>query len=151
MIYGDRAVTPEPIFVDSWGWVALFNDQDPHYHVAARAYGGLRRKGHRFFLTNAVLYEALRTTQRYYGNRALAEFGYKLFGTIETGRAVLLRCDDRLETTAWELQLRFPDQDISFTDCLSFAAMQREGIRTAFTGDIHFTLLGFNVIPDIGR
>ena len=139
------------MFVDSWGWIALFNKHDPYYRVVLPAFDRLLRSGRSLFLTNAVLYEALQTTQRYYGKPALADFGGKMFDAIGRKWAILLRADDALEATAWSLQLKFADQDVSFTDCLSFAMMQRHGITTAFTGDTHFTLLGFNIIPDISR
>jgi len=60
-----------------------------------------------------------------------------------------VRQDD--EDDAMRLAERYADQEFSLTDCLSFVAMAKLNVRTAFTGDIHFTLLGFNTIPDIPR
>ena len=41
---------------------------------------------------------------------------------------------------------KFSDQQVSFTDCLSFALMKRHAIPTAFTFDRHFLRAGFKVV-----
>ncbi len=35
------------------------------------------------------------------------------------------------------------DQGFSFTDCVSFTVMEREGLREALTTDHHFQIAGF--------
>ena len=42
---------------------------------------------------------------------------------------------------------KFADQDVSFTDCVSFALMNQHDIERAFTFDRHFALAGFEVWP----
>ena len=51
---------------------------------------------------------------------------------------------DELDAILW--MRKYADQDISFTDCVSFALMRRHRIRAAFTFDRHFKLAGFEVI-----
>lgn len=41
---------------------------------------------------------------------------------------------------------RFPDQDFSLTDAVSFELMTRERVRRAFAFDRHFTVAGFERI-----
>jgi predicted nucleic acid-binding protein len=36
---------------------------------------------------------------------------------------------------------------VSFTDCLAFALMRRDGIRKAFSFDRHFVAAGFELWP----
>ncbi len=50
---------------------------------------------------------------------------------------------DEIEALRWIR--KYADQEVSFTDCTSFAIMRRYKIRTAFTFDRHFRLAGFNV------
>ena len=49
------------------------------------------------------------------------------------------------ELAALQWMHKFADQDVSFTDCVSFALMRRNRIRTAFTFDRHFLLAGFRI------
>ena len=42
---------------------------------------------------------------------------------------------------------RYQDQDFSYTDAVSFAIMERLGIRTAFAFDADFRIYGFEVVP----
>ena len=41
---------------------------------------------------------------------------------------------------------KYADQQISFTDCVSFAMMRRLGIGAAFAFDRHFRDAGFQMI-----
>ncbi len=50
------------------------------------------------------------------------------------------------EEHALEFFRKFADQQIGFTDCISFAVMRRNGISTAFTFDRHFVTAGFRII-----
>ena len=38
------------------------------------------------------------------------------------------------------------DKDWSLTDCISFVAMQEQGLEEALTGDQHFAQAGFSVL-----
>ncbi len=59
----------------------------------------------------------------------------------------ILRSDHEDETKAVELFDKYADQEVSFTDCVSFVLMRREGLKRVFTFDRHFALAGFEVWP----
>jgi predicted nucleic acid-binding protein len=48
---------------------------------------------------------------------------------------------------AWSLFLERPDKRWSFTDCTSFALMERLEIRSALTFDRNFREAGFATLP----
>jgi predicted nucleic acid-binding protein len=54
-------------------------------------------------------------------------------------------CEDWHEALRW-LE-KFADQKLSFTDCLSFSLMRREGIPAVFGFDHHFALAGYDLWP----
>ncbi len=47
---------------------------------------------------------------------------------------------------AIQLMERYGDQDLSFTDCVSFALMKQHRISQVFTFDHHFLLPGFEIV-----
>jgi len=48
---------------------------------------------------------------------------------------------------AWGFFRKYRDHELSFTDCTSFAAMRKYGIREAFTFDEDFSKAGFEIVP----
>lgn len=59
----------------------------------------------------------------------------------------ILRPDAEDELAALDLFARFADQEVSFTNCTSFALMRRHRLSRAFTFDRHFLAAGFEVLP----
>ncbi|HAG06991.1 MAG TPA: hypothetical protein DCL13_02305, partial [Peptococcaceae bacterium] len=55
----------------------------------------------------------------------------------ETGTPVIPVEEADLEA-AWQIMHAFPDQSFSFTDCTTFAVMERLRIERIFTFDRHF-------------
>ncbi|MBI3398342.1 MAG: PIN domain-containing protein [Deltaproteobacteria bacterium] len=51
--------------------------------------------------------------------------------------------EDRLK--AWEIFKKYEDKELSFTDCASFAIMEKLKLHKAFTFDEHFKKAGFEV------
>lgn len=60
----------------------------------------------------------------------------------------LIRIQEADEEAAWEIFKRHSRQEFSYTDCCSFAVMNRMQIRTAVTLDGHFKQMGFSVEPN---
>lgn len=66
---------------------------------------------------------------------------------IDIGVLHLVRVTDTHEAAAWALFCRFDDQKLSYTDCLSFAVMRDLKIERVISGDHHFAVLGFILVP----
>ena len=54
-----------------------------------------------------------------------------------------VECNAALQSAGIERYRTHPDWHWSLTDCLSFVAMQPEGILETLTGDKHFEQTGF--------
>ncbi len=50
---------------------------------------------------------------------------------------------------AFTLMKKFADQAVSFTDCISFVLMKKQGLRDVFGFDRHFASAGYRVWPSI--
>lgn len=46
------------------------------------------------------------------------------------------------------LMKKFAEQAVSFTDCISFVLMKKEGLRDVFGFDRHFASAGYRVWPN---
>ena len=62
------------------------------------------------------------------------------------GCPAYLRAQRRRER-AWEIFKKYDDQIFSFTDCVSFAQMERLDIRTALALDDDFKIMDYRVVP----
>ncbi|MBI5739622.1 MAG: hypothetical protein HZA16_02775 [Nitrospirae bacterium] len=59
----------------------------------------------------------------------------------------LVAIEDDFEAKAWDIFLKYKDKDFSYTDCTSFALMEKLRIDTAFSFDSHFKAMKFHVVP----
>lgn len=128
------------LFVDSGPLVAIANPGDQH-EAAARE-GWLRLATLRLPLvsTEHVLDEVATAICRTQSPRRAAEW---VGQQLDSGLIRWVACgpEDWRAATTWLTQ--YSDQQINFTDALSFTLMRRLKITEAFTFDRHFPLAGF--------
>ena len=132
------------IFVDTGAFIARYIRQDGHHRRARRAWAEIDRSGSRCFTSSFVLDETFtllgrRSSYSFAADRARALLG----STVLT----ILRPDADDEMRAVDLFAKFADQQISFTDCVSFVLMRRHRLERAFTFDRHFADAGFDLMP----
>ncbi len=65
----------------------------------------------------------------------------------DSGLIDVIRVSEAHEERAWTIFEQYADQDFSFTDCTSFAVMQKWQLSHAFTVDHHFATMGFVIVP----
>lgn len=63
--------------------------------------------------------------------------------TLRITRIPIMTLDPVDLEAAWRIAQAFPDQAFSFTDCTSFALMERLGVLEAFAFDAHFLVYRF--------
>ena len=94
--------------------------------------------------TNFVLDEAFTLLGRVAGHAFAAERARVIYGSPAL---TILRPGQEDELEALDLFEKFADQQVSYTDCISFVLMRRERIKRAFTFDGHFRMAGFEQWP----
>jgi predicted nucleic acid-binding protein len=102
-------------------------------------------RGQRFVTSDYVLDEAYTLLRQRAGHGVAVQFGED----IRASRVLRVEylTPDVIEA-AWRTFRAFADKDFSFTDCTSFALMERLGLQTASTFDDHFRQYGrFTVRP----
>lgn len=130
-----------PVFLDTVGLLAVWDEADQWHAAALPVYESLVRAGRPTITTPLVLYEC--------GN-ALSRSDCR--SAVDDLRQLLAETHQLIEPTAEELEgawLDFRRQSAGsagIVDLISFAVMRRLDITDAFTNDKHFAAVGFKVL-----
>jgi uncharacterized protein len=135
---------PAELFVDTSAWYPIADAGHPDHPVLAAALRRAVGEGRRIVTTNLVVAETQVLLLRRVGRRPALRFAEE----VRREPMVVERGTGEVEERAVEHWLRrFQDQPFSFTDAVSFAVMERRGIREALALDHHFTVAGFDRVP----
>lgn len=133
------------IFLDTGAFLASYIARDQYHQQSIAAWRELEASTSRCFTSNFVLDEtftflARRTSYEFAADRAR--------GLLTSNVLEILRPDHEDELLALDDFEKFADQEVSFTDCVSFALMKSRHIRRVFSFDRHFALAGFELWPE---
>ena len=120
-------------FVDTGAWYAVADRSDRHHVAAARFYAE-RAPVRDLATSDLVVSETWTLLVAHLGRPAALTF----WETLRDLQVPILTLDPADLEAAWRIAQAFPDQDFSFTDCTSFALMERRGIEDVFAFDAHF-------------
>jgi hypothetical protein len=127
------------VFVDTAGFLALWDASDEHHDAAIRLQDQLRKKRRRFLTTDYVVDETVTLLLVRHSHVAATDF----LQTIEHSEAMRLEWTgpDRFHNASAFFR-RHGDKPWSFTDCVSFTVMAELRVTDAFTTDHHFKQAG---------
>jgi len=128
------------IFVDTSAWYAIIDKNDRDHAVAATKIQVLDRP---LVTSNYIFDEILTLLKAKLGFTVAVPFGQKLW---DQEISALIRITEDDEERAWRIFRQYDDKGFSFTDCTSFALMERLDINTVFAFDDHFIQYGKFVI-----
>jgi predicted nucleic acid-binding protein len=126
------------VFVDTGAWYALADASDRHHGEARRFYLAQAPHG-RLVTSDLVVSESWTLIGAHLGRPAAVRF----WEALRTTRTPILTLESVDLEAAWRILVAFADQTFSFTDCASFALMERLGIDEAFAFDAHFLVYRF--------
>lgn len=129
------------LFVDTGAWYALADRNDPDHQ---RVGDFLKAQTLRLVTTNFVFDESVTLIRYRLGFAAAKTFGEQL---LRASIANVLAIGRRDEIRAWEIFTRYRDKSFSFTDCTSFAIMERLKLDSAVAIDDDFRAFGMNCLP----
>jgi uncharacterized protein len=126
------------VFVDTSGFYAVLNRDDPFHDQALTVWRLAERDGWTFLTSNYVVQESWALIQNRLGWEAVE--GWQ--------RALLARCtviwvDEDTHRLGAARCRQAAERRLSLTDCVSFEIMLREGIREYLGDDEHFQAAGF--------
>lgn len=133
------------IFIDTAALLARYLRRDQYHEEAIAYWRELELAREQLVTSNFVLDE----TCTLLGRRAGYPFAAQKARNLYASRAfTILRPDATDERRALDLFEKFADQEVSFTDCVSFVLMRAHDIDRVFTFDHHFAVAGFTTLPN---
>lgn len=132
------------LLIDTGAFYAQRKPDDQHHEKARRGFDELAGSGLRLYSTEHILDETLTLLARGESYAYAAEAGDDLLSSQALRWLDATAAD---WASALRLMRKYADQAVSFTDCVSFALMRREGIRHVFGFDRHFQAAGFRLWP----
>lgn len=131
------------VFLDSSGLIAYFVSKDAFHTRAVSAVRNTLRTGGRFLTTNYVFDEVVTRVRRRGGYIASRRVGDEIFKSKVITRIYI---DQEMEASAWGLYEKYHDHELSFTDVVSFAVMNRAGLQEVLTFDDDFKRIGYTIV-----
>jgi hypothetical protein len=127
------------VFADTSYWIALLSANDPAHSLAVD-----ESKINRLIITTeCVILELGNACHRASDHPDFLKLVARM---RESPRVFVVPLDSRLLNRGLRRMEERPDKDWSLTDCISFLAMEDEGLTTALTTDKHFEQAGFTVL-----
>ncbi|MBU1070778.1 PIN domain-containing protein [Patescibacteria group bacterium] len=131
------------IFIDTSGFKALVDEKDDFHGKAVKLWGKLLRLDDGFVVSNYILDESLTLVRMRRGLDKVLKLRDFIAESSQVIKIYRVSIED--ERGAW----KWFEKDwskLSFTDCVSFALMERLGIKRVFGFDKHFERAGFELV-----
>jgi predicted nucleic acid-binding protein len=129
------------IFMDTAGFLALWDAADEHHKRAVSLQAELVAKKRQFFTTDYIVDETTTLLLVRHSHAAATDF----LRAVTSSKFLQFQwvSSDRFHR-AVKIFDRHDDKEWSFTDCVSFALMHELQMQDSFTTDRHFRQAGFN-------
>jgi len=128
------------VFIDTGAFIARFIEKNQYHQQAVKLWELLRQEDAKCVTSNFVLDE----TFTLLGRRAGYGFAHERALNLYASQALTIvrpALDD--EMIGLNYFKKYADQSISFTDCISFALMDRIQTHRVFPFDTHFSWAGY--------
>lgn len=132
------------VFIDTSGLYSLLDADEKNHDAARNTWISLVESGERLLTTNYIVVETCSVLHRRIGVPAVRKFLEDILPAI-----LVEWVDMAVHMAGVNSVLVSSRHGPSLVDCVSFIAMRRTGVRTAFTFDDHFRKQGFDCQPCI--
>lgn len=128
------------IFVDTSGWMAIFNDTDSAHEPAQDWLTQMENLNFSMVTTDYIIDE----TVTLFGSRRFSHLKKPFLDKVLSSWTVKLEwVDQHRFFQARDFLLKHEDKNYSFTDCTSFIVMEELKLTEALASDRHFKQAGF--------
>lgn len=131
------------VFVDTSALLSVLDADDSHHFATGPTWARAIAEDWLLVTTNYVVLESIALVQHRLGLAAVQALCDDMLPLID-----LHWVDDTLHAAAVTALLAARRRRLSLVDCVSFAAMRRLRLATAFSLDPHFAEQGFTCLPE---
>ncbi len=135
--------TNKVIFLDSSFFKALIDIKDDFHSPAVKIWKRMAEQDVKLITINYILDETFTLIRVKCGLLAVIDFRERLSAGLKRMKIIRVLLTD--EEKAWKWFLK-DWSNLSFTDCVSFAVMQRLELKRVATFDQHFSKAGFKIV-----
>lgn len=133
----------DPIFVDTWGWLALGHRRDQNHGVVQDCFQSLIKAKVVLHTSDYVLDEVMTLMFKRESFDVACSFIDGIFKSSEIGELHIHRVTPSRFKKTWNLRTRLQDKpNISFTDISSMVLMDELALRFILSQDNHFLQVG---------
>jgi predicted nucleic acid-binding protein len=133
------------VLIDTGALLAQANKKDEHHQEAVECFEKIAKLHLAMYISLPTIYE---TQRRFLYDLTRGTSDRFLMGVFD-GKTNILRTEAADEVAAVDLISRCASFDLTLTDAVNMALMDRIGIGAAFSFDNHFLQAGFIRIPPI--
>ena len=140
------------LFVDTWGWLTLYDKRESQHQRVVGFYADFRTQGGQLYTSDYVLDETFTLLFKRLPFVQAQQALYLLDMATQAGYLHLEWITPERFGQTKILRLKLKDKPgISFTDLASMSVMAELGISTVLTADAHFMHvgMGLQVVPQI--
>jgi uncharacterized protein len=133
----------EPVFLDTSGLYAVFDEDDAAHPAVAEAWKALVDSSASLYTSSYVLVELIALLQRRLGLGAVEALSTYVLPWLQVSWV-----DETVHGQAAAALMAAGKRDVSLVDCASFVLMRRLGVRRVLAVDRHFAEQGFVILPE---
>lgn len=135
------------VFIDTGGLIALLDEIDPYHKESYEFYCSLK-KNSLVFTSILVLSETYTCLRYHSGNLTASNFLKIIENAIKIGYMKVIYPDTDLIGKTHAVLRTYLDQELSYTDALSFVVLEMYDIEHVFGFDSHFYIIKRNIWPN---
>jgi len=127
------------VFIDTGAFLAISDNSDNSHSIATKTFHEVIEQNAKFHTSNFVIDETITLIRARVGHKAAESF-IKAFNSSNTKQHYV---NKDVESRAIDIFTKYRDKDFSFTDCTSFALIDKHRIDAAMSFDKHFSQYGY--------
>ena len=132
------------LFIDTGAYLSYYHKRDMHHKKSVDTWHAIIKEKRYVLITTNHIIDEFATLL---GRRKDYQYSAEKVERILLSDCIIERPNEDDEKQALKFFKKYADQEVSFTDCLSFVVMQKMKIQKSFTFDRHFEYAGFEIIP----